>query len=603
MAFQDMRQFQMMEDGPLGGMPFRGGLMDLPGANTTIANPFVSQALADRADQAATAAPVAKTEIPITPIKQATEVVDSGQTLTQRAADPNQMFGFDISGFKPGATVEDVYQQFLDRTADIGGLQHWTKEIGPTVESDELARFLESAAPERERVSKLTTPDVISVKDLYSQALGRTNVSPEELTYWQRQFGRDISPAEIERFLASAKPELETSKYTPFSAEIDESLFPKFEGRAYNPAAYENLVDQLTGQQKFLESKGMKYGSTFGDAQATVQDIAKRLASVGISSIYDLGMKHELPVEKVYETIEQDEGAPLQFDTGKYRTISAFKGYDNERNPIFEYRELTPDEVKKLKFDEEGAAFLPIGMGKQSELMNTPYATTKYYNKKTGEEIDARKIGSKAESGLFASSGAGDGYTNYRVMYAGDGTPIVIPEKNLSGMKEFIAEDLSGILSVLRFIPGAQIPVMLTQAAAAAYMGADPKDVLANLAKSYIASNLGKIVAGGADKLGIEMPTSDLGKLALQGGLGTLSSLIQGGDLETALKSGALSAASSGIANLLPKGDGTFDYSKIIQALAPALARGEITNADVFRLISTLVPSDESGKKKGPGKG
>lgn len=576
-----------------------GGIMSLPGASTTIANRQVANELAN---QAAASNAVAKTTIPTIPATEmpgAKEVVDSGKTVTQSLAPPGQLYGFDTSGFKSGTNLEDVYQQFLKRTGDIKGLQHWAKEIGPTVETDELARFLEAAAPERERVSKLTTPDIISVKDLYNQALGRTNVSPEELAYWQRQFGREISPAEVERFMASAKPELDTSKYTPFSTTVDPSVFPKFEGRAYNPAAYENLVDQLSGQQKVLESKGFKYGSTFGDAQATVQDVAKRLASLGISSIYDLGMKHELPVEKVYETVPGDEGGNMQFDTGKYRTISKVKGRGPEGEMEYEYRELTPDEVKKLQFDKSGAAFLPIGMGKQSELMNTPFATTKYYNKKTGEELDTRKIGSKAESGLFASSGAGDGYTNYRVVYTDDGTPVVIPEKKLSGMKDFIANDLSGIMSVLRFIPGAQIPLMLTQLAAGAYMGAKPEDMLKQAATSLIASNMDKLLPMGLEKLGMDLPTSDLGKLAMKAGSSGLATLVQGGDFEQALKSAGMSAAASGIAGLLPDVQaGTLNYEKLLQALAPALARGELTNADVFRLMGSLVPP----KDQPPGK-
>lgn len=604
MAFQDMRQFQMMEDGPLGGMPFRGGLMDLPGANTTIANPFVSQALADRANQVDTTAPVAKTAVPTIPATEmpgAKEVVDSGKTATQALSQtlPGQLYGFDTSGFKSGSNLEDVYQQFLNRTGDIGGLQYWAKEIGPTVETDELARFLERAAPERERVAALKTPEVVSVKDLYSQALGRTNVSPEEIAYWQRQFGREISPAEVERFLASAKPELETSKYTPFSTTVDTSAFPKFEGRAYNPAAYENLVDQLSSQQKALESKGFKYSSTFGGAQETVQDIAKRLASLGLSSIYDLGMKHELPVEKVYETVPGDEGGNMQFDTGKYRTISKVKGRGPEGEMEYEYRELTPDEVKKLQFDKSGAAFLPIGMSDRKSLMDTPFATTKYYNKKTGEELDTRKIGGKAESGLFGSSGAGEGYTNYRVMYAADGTPVVIPEKELSGMKEFVAKDLPGILSVLRFIPGAQIPLMLTQLAAGAYMGAKPEDLIKQAATSYLAGNMDKLLPMGLQQLGVDLPTSDLGKLAMKAGSSGLATLIQGGDLQDALKSAGMSAAASGIASLLPDAKaGTLNYEKLLQALAPALARGEITNADVFRLMGALIPP----KDQPPGK-
>ena len=96
------------------------------------------------------------------------------------------------------------------------------------------------------------------------------------------------------------------------------------------------------------------------------------------------------------------------------------------------------------------------------------------------------------------------------------------------------------------------------------------------------------------------MPTTDLGKLAYSGGLGTLQSLIQGSDFETALKSGALSAAGTGIRGLLPAvPEGELDYGKILTALAPAIADGKLSNADVFRLIQAAVPPTN---KKTPGK-
>ena len=163
MALQNTRQALMFEDAfpagfnlGMGPEAFRnlgitnipgepdGGIMSLPGANTTVANQRVADEIANQA--------VAKTTVPADPVKAATEVVDSGQTATQALTQalPTTLYGFDTSGFKSGATLEDVYQQFLDRTGDIGGLTHWTQKIGPTVETDELARFLEAAAPEGE---------------------------------------------------------------------------------------------------------------------------------------------------------------------------------------------------------------------------------------------------------------------------------------------------------------------------------------------------------------------------------------------------------------------------------------------------------------------
>jgi hypothetical protein len=247
-------------------------------------------------------------------------------------------------------------------------------------------------------------------------------------------------------------------------------------------------------------------------------------------------------------------------------------------------------------------------MQPNKSLQNTPFATTSYYNKATGKDIDTKSFGSKAESGIWGSSGAGEGYTNYRVQYDAQGNPVFYPEKNLSGMKEFVAKDLPGILSVLRFIPGAQIPVMLAQAGAAAYSGAKPGDVLKNLATTFVASNLGNILSKGIPgtdfkgltSLGFDMPTTDFGKMAFQAGTSGLSSLIQGGSPQDALKAAGLSAVGRGISGLMPTST-EFDYSKILQAAAPALASGRIKNADIFRLIQALASKPGARTKTPPG--
>jgi hypothetical protein len=188
--------------------------------------------------------------------------------------------------------------------------------------------------------------------------------------------------------------------------------------------------------------------------------------------------------------------------------------------------------------------------------------------------------------------------------------------EELSGMKDFIANDMAGIMSVLRFIPGAQIPLMLAQLAAGAYMGAKPEDLLKQAAVSLVSSNMDKLLPAALQQVGIldkpvwddylgkfigGTPTTDLGKLALKAGSSGLASLVQsGGDLEQALKSSGIALLGDQISGLIPKGDiAGINYSKLFDIFAPSIARGEVTNADVFRFISSLA-QEEARKKKPP---
>lgn len=527
------------------------------------------------------------------------------QTAGLYGGDSSGTLSYDLWAMKqnPETQARELFKTYATGF-DPGeeGLEFWANKFKQPTSSyqDVVQEFLKPKDELAPRLKAMEAdPQYRAAMGLMALPGAKTSIANQDVANAiAQQVATDNLASELDGDVGRVTPTSIGNRLELDAAEEDVSTGPKFEGKPYDPAAYNTVLKQLTAQQQALSSKGVPYTSTFGGASETVQDMAKRLAAMGISDIRDFGMKHELPVEKVYETIEQDEGPALTLDTGKYRTISGVKGFDAERNPVFEYRELTPDETKNLKFDESGFAFLPADQIKRSDLVNTPYATTKYYNKKTGEEIDTRQFGGKAESGLFASSGAGEGYTNYRVVYdEKTGTPIFLPEKEMSGMKEFVAKDLPGILSVLRFIPGASIPVMLAQAASAAYMGVKPEEILKKIGTTLIASNLDKIVGAGMKGLDIPMPTSDIGKLAMQGGLGGLSALIQGATPEQALKSGALSAAGSGISSLLPKSDSGIDYSRVIRALAPSIARGQLSNADLFRAISALAPS----KKKAPG--
>lgn len=591
MALPRTREFSIFEDDPgfnLGMTPeaFANlGLMSLPGAESTVANPVV---------------------------------VD--QLKTQVAPSPNlyEDLSFQLFGTADASapTVEDLYETVLGRASDPEGLQFWSNKLGPTVQKNELQEFYNAAQPELAKTGyvplKATGPvevaaqypegyDMSRLQAATVPTISAQDMAPEPREIIDREYlgpSANIARQEVE----AAQPVVEAGG-------------PKFEGKPYDPAAYDKIVRQLTAQQQaLLTEKKFPYTSTFGGPTETIADLAKRLAAMGISDIREFGMKHELPVEKVYETIYQDEGPALTLDTGKYKTISGLKGYDAERNPIFDYRELTPEEVEKLRFDKSGFAFLPSGQIKREDLGNTPYATTKYYNTRTGEEIDTSKFGGKAESGLFASSGAGEGYTNYRVVYDEKGIPVFLPEKEMSGMKEFVAKDLPGILSVLKFIPGAQIPVTIAQAAAAAYMGAKPEDILKSVGTSLIAGNMDKLLPAALQQIGVldkpvwddylgkfvgGTPTTDLGKIALKAGESGLASLVQGASLEDALKSAAIGGAGQGLSGLLPESKpGDINYTKLLTAAAPAIARGELTNADMFRIISAMA---QPTKKRRPG--
>lgn len=58
----------------------------------------------------------------------------------------------------PPLTVADLYTKYLGREADPGGLASWTSQFGPTVDANELAKFLGAASTKAEIAGKTTQP-------------------------------------------------------------------------------------------------------------------------------------------------------------------------------------------------------------------------------------------------------------------------------------------------------------------------------------------------------------------------------------------------------------------------------------------------------------
>jgi len=110
------------------------------------------------------------------------------------------------------ATVQDIYQQILNRKADPEGLLYWQNQFGNEVDANELAQFARAAAPEiaqRDAASYAARTPAADIQALYQQNLGRA-ADPAGLLYWQNKFGPTVDATEVAEFKAAAAPEIAT---------------------------------------------------------------------------------------------------------------------------------------------------------------------------------------------------------------------------------------------------------------------------------------------------------------------------------------------------------------------------------------------------------
>jgi hypothetical protein len=137
------------------------------------------------------------------------------QMQAQRAAPQTPQYTYDpatgglfspVNGPTP-TTVEGLYGTYLNRAPEKEGLDYWNKNFGPTVDAREAANFRASA--NSALADNLPTPT--TVEGLYQTYLGRT---PEKggLDFWNKHFGSDVDASEVERFKHATIPELAANR-------------------------------------------------------------------------------------------------------------------------------------------------------------------------------------------------------------------------------------------------------------------------------------------------------------------------------------------------------------------------------------------------------
>lgn len=228
-------------------------------------------------------------------------------------------------------TIDELYRQALGREADPEGLKYWTQQLGPTAEGKEIADFLSGAGYELMRTrydpfsQQATTPaQSYKVEDLYQKALGR-EADPYGLKYWQETIGPTAEGEEIAKFLQAAQPELEKTKYTPFSGDqlrqstgnpyLDYQMFMREQGlKGKTP---QQIADEKAMFDKYYV-KQEKYLSN-PNIRRTPEDIARRAKPNAGEFMGATGLDWETASDLLYGIIGSNQ------DTRDWAKIMASK--------------------------------------------------------------------------------------------------------------------------------------------------------------------------------------------------------------------------------------------------------------------------------------
>lgn len=227
-------------------------------------------------------------------------------------------------------TIEELYQQILNRAPDAQGQQYWQQQFGETIDPNEVQMFTAAAQPElmapglqtgiatglapTTPTAPTTTaapaaPQYTNVEQLYQGILGRAADQPG-MEYWQKQFGETIDPNEIKTFTAAAMPEMSPELY---------KLYQDVLGRAPDVEGFENWRKQ--------------FGETIDEEEAAKfrADAAPELAiSQQYKDLYQKVLGREADVEGLGAWMKEFGSEIDPYELNRFKTSAATEIFNKD---------------------------------------------------------------------------------------------------------------------------------------------------------------------------------------------------------------------------------------------------------------------------------
>ena len=412
-------------------------------------------------------------------------------------------------------TIQQLYDKYTGREADLTGLQFWTEAFlggGDTViDANDEASFARAVAAAR---AQGTEP--AAVKPVATTAT--TTATPAATTTTTTPAATTATTA-----TTSAPINLNNGTFLTAAGKIVDASGNVLADTGY--AATATLTQQILGQNLTDRWQGQGWGT----AQANASDMARMMATAGITDIKQFGVIPDLepvvPIDTLYNgkrvfTQTDEDGKTSSYvwePTGKTLT---YNSTDTGEYTSPEMRLVTVPKDAKLETvygvardgGEYGSSYVPVDQSKiktvDGKLVGDTGKTT-FGNKVTGQAIaNNYETGSNA----FGGTTAGKGNTGYRVQFAPDGTPLFYTTGASSS-------DIGQLMPLIQ--------IGLAASGAGGLLG---NAILGAGASEIATGALGNAILGGATA---GLSGNDILQGALLGGAGgALSGYLQGGPID-----------------------------------------------------------------------
>ena len=355
------------------------------------------------------------------------------------------------------ATVQDIYQQILNRRADPEGLLYWQNQFGNEVDANELAQFTRAAAPEiaqrdaasyAARTAATNATANTAIQDLYQTVLNRT-ADPAGLLYWQNRFGNEVDANELAQFKTAAAGEL-SSRANTAAANTAAANTATTNTVAANTATTDTAAANTATTtptrtavqdlyQTVLNREGDPTGLSYWQNRFGNEVDANELAQFRSAAAAELASRANTAntantattartrtaVEDLYQTVLKREGDP----TGLAYWQNRF-GNEIDANELAQFRAAAANELAAQTVAAGGRTAVQDLYRTELNREGDP-AGLAYWQNRFGNEVDANELA------IFRAAAAGERTT--RGIVAGGGPATVAPTA-LTGQNQVVAQ-------------------------------------------------------------------------------------------------------------------------------------------------------------------
>lgn len=359
-------------------------------------------------------------------------------------------------------------------------------------------------------------------------------------------------------------------------------------------ADIDRVAQQILGQG----TSGQWSGQGFGSAQANAADMARILASIGISDIRQFG---QLPQYEELDTSNTYNGQYAYRDANGVWSYLPAPTVDRAGNPVQPPPQIVPDNGRGIQtlygYDVDGK-FTPVDQSKvkfDGGVPITPTGASVYGNKATGQVVP-NTYSERQTGNAWGGTFAGSGNTGYRVQFTPDGMPVFYTTGASSNDLANLLGD-NKLLNIAANVAAATFGGPAGVAALQLAQGRDIEDALKAAALTYV----GGEVASGVSGSGAVVDA--LGQTGANIAGNAAAALATGQDPLQALVSGGLGAGVNAVLGQIPgySGLSPTQQKMVYNTVAAKLAGKDPTEALVKSAISAGLNEIKTSMADTPG--